>query len=115
MRRLDEITLSAKDRAAVEAAAKVPRERFPVEEVVLYGSKARGDDRPDSDIDLLVLMDREMSWQEQQVVRDALYDVMLEHDVLFQTIIESKSEWWDGPHTFLLIVQETAHDGVLIG
>lgn len=34
--------------------------------VVLYGSKARGDNRPDSDVDLLVLLTGEIDWPEER-------------------------------------------------
>jgi len=30
-----------------------------IEEIILFGSVARGDDRPDSDIDILVITSRE--------------------------------------------------------
>jgi predicted nucleotidyltransferase len=36
----------------------VLRERFGVAELALFGSFARGDDRPDSDVDVLVGFDR---------------------------------------------------------
>ena len=47
--------------------------------VVLYGSEARGKAGPDSDIDVLVLLDRPAaSWQEIKAASDALYPLMLE-------------------------------------
>ncbi len=43
MRTLDQIGLSDKDRRAVQAAARLLKQRFPIDQVILYGSKARGD------------------------------------------------------------------------
>jgi predicted nucleotidyltransferase len=43
------------ERRAIEAAARLPHEAFPVEQVVLFGSKARAAGDEESDIDLLVL------------------------------------------------------------
>jgi predicted nucleotidyltransferase len=34
--------------------------------VVLYGSRARGDNRPDSDIDMLVLLTGKIDWTEER-------------------------------------------------
>jgi hypothetical protein len=41
------------DRTALAATVATIRDRWPVERVILFGSKARGDDDSESDIDLL--------------------------------------------------------------
>jgi len=45
---------------------------------VLYGSVARGEDRPDSDIDLICLLEGPVSlWKEIQNTTRAVYDLAL--------------------------------------
>jgi predicted nucleotidyltransferase len=47
--------------------------------VVLYGSEARGQGRPDSDIDLLVLLEGPVDHRnDSRACVDALYDLILE-------------------------------------
>jgi predicted nucleotidyltransferase len=49
--------------------------------VVLYGSVARGDDQPDSDIDIMVLLDHPaQTWQDVHTASEALFSLSLEID-----------------------------------
>lgn len=47
--------------AEIQALADAIGARFKPEKIVLFGSRARGDARADSDVDLLVIMDFEGS------------------------------------------------------
>ena len=50
-----------------EAARRIAR-AAPGARVILFGSKARGTDDAESDIDLLVLTSRELTWREREAV-----------------------------------------------
>ena len=112
MKTLSEINLNEKDRRAIEAAAAILRQRFPVERVVLFGSKARGDDDDESDIDLLVLTRRRLSWQERGEITDALFDLQLELDVVISTLVVPSEEWEHGLYQVLPIRYEIEREGV---
>ena len=114
MRTLKDIPLGEKDRQAVERAAAILRERFPVERVVLFGSKARGDADSESDIDLLVLTSRPMSHAEQDSITDALFDLQLDLDAAISTLIVSTEEWEHGLCQVLPIKYEVDRDGVTL-
>ena len=61
-------------------------ERFHPEQVILFGSYARGQAGPDSDVDLLVVMPVHGSRRSAQLqVRLALHDIRLPKDVIVVT------------------------------
>jgi len=65
----------------------------PKAEVILYGSRARGDDRPDSDWDILILTDYPVDLNKERVFRDNLYDLELETGEPFSVFVYSKNDW----------------------
>jgi predicted nucleotidyltransferase len=113
MRTLDDTRLSERDRTAIKEAAALLMAQFPVTKVVLFGSKARGDDDPDSDIDLLVLTERHLDWEERAQIVKILFHVGLTHDVLFSFLDAPQEEWSAGIMTVLPIHSEIDRDGVL--
>ena len=112
MKTLDAIQLNGRDRQAVEQAAATLRERFPVERVVLFGSKARGDDDAESDIDLLVLTSRPTSHSEKDQMVEALFPLELDLNVVITPLVVSTEEWEHGLYQVLPIRREVEQDGV---
>ncbi len=112
MRTLADTPLCENDRRAVEAAARLLRATFPVEQVVLFGSKARGAGDEDSDIDLLVLTKRKLDWREEEAITNALFDVEMAHDVVISPLIVPADEWFQGLYQVLAIHGEIERDGV---
>lgn len=62
-------------------------------QVILFGSRARGDNRSDSDWDFLILLDREPTIALKDEIRERLYEIELETDEVISTIIHQKKEW----------------------
>jgi len=62
-------------------------------EVILYGSRARGDEKAGSDWDLLVLIDGEAGVTVERKIRDKLYDLELESGEVFSLFVYSKKDW----------------------
>jgi predicted nucleotidyltransferase len=112
MKRLAEIALRPSDRSAIEEAVRLLRQRFPVEEIVLFGSKARGEDDAESDIDLLVLTTRELSRSERHEIVDALFPLQLQHEVVLSPLIVAAQEWRAGLTSVHPIHQEIEEQGV---
>ncbi len=113
MKDLEEIALGERDRLAVEAAADMLRQRFPVEKVILYGSKARGDADEDSDIDLLIVTSRAIHWSERKAMIDALYAIEMAYDAIISILVITMSDWSEGIFTAFPLYSEIIRDGAL--
>lgn len=72
----------------IKAIQKALQGMTPIVEVKLYGSEARGDARPDSDIDLLILVDKDdISTEDELNITDPLYKIELETGILINPFI----------------------------
>ena len=65
----------------------------PSAEVMLYGSRARNEEHEESDWDLLVLTNRNISIADEKAYRSKIYDLELELGEPFSTIIYNKEVW----------------------
>jgi predicted nucleotidyltransferase len=82
-------------------------------EAYLFGSKARGDCTPDSDLDLLIVLETD-NWETKDEVRFIAADISLEYDVLINTHILSQARWKEMAHQQTTLWREVQRDGVLL-
>nr|VFJ45037.1 MAG: antitoxin ChpS [Candidatus Kentron sp. FM]VFJ45510.1 MAG: antitoxin ChpS [Candidatus Kentron sp. FM]VFK06726.1 MAG: antitoxin ChpS [Candidatus Kentron sp. FM] len=71
------------------------REQYPVSEALLFGSRARGDFRPDSDADVAVLLrgEPERLLPTKLAMADVAFDVLLETGILVQPLPIWEAQW----------------------
>jgi uncharacterized protein len=65
----------------------------PEAHIILYGSRARGDERPDSDWDLLILVNSKTDLDYERAFRHKLFDLELELEETFSVTVHNKNEW----------------------
>ncbi|HLC14805.1 MAG TPA: nucleotidyltransferase domain-containing protein [Thermodesulfovibrionia bacterium] len=86
---------------------------YKPDKVILFGSRARGDDRPDSDIDILVISDKEKNlprYKRGLQVRVKLSGILIPKDILFYTH-EDFSRWRKVRQSF---VSTVIREGVVL-
>lgn len=82
----------------VEQISKTIRRVAPTAKTILFGSEARGEARPDSDIDLLILVDGDkMSLEQEEIITLPLYELELKTGVVISPIIMLKKLWENRP------------------
>lgn len=78
----------------VNRIAETMRRIAPTALTILYGSEARGDARPDSDIDLLILLDeKELTPDKELALRRPLSELEAQTGVAINTLVVLKRVW----------------------
>mgnify|MGYP000994308957 CR=1 FL=1 len=80
-------------------------QKFALQKVIMFDSTARGEDRPNSDIDLLVVLDcnREQK-REMQAIRKELREFNVSKDIVVanpKELNKYKVAWWTVYHPAL--------------
>ena len=71
---------------AIQEMARRIAEEFRPDRIILFGSHARGEANPDSDIDLLIIMPVEGSRREKAIqIGVALHDIRVAKDIIVTT------------------------------
>lgn len=74
------------------------RDIAPTATTILFGSEARGEARPESDIDLLILVDGEkMSLEQEEAITLPLYELELKTGVVISPIVMLRKLWENRP------------------
>jgi len=63
-----------------------------VKDIVLFGSRARGDSNKFSDYDVLIILEKDYSGEDENKILDLCYDIDLKHDILLDVHIISDDE-----------------------
>lgn len=90
------------------------RSVVPTASIILYGSRARGDARPDSDYDLLVLVDEPPTLAMEGRIRDVLYPIELDTGAVLTLLVESREAWRTPLYQAMPFAQSVERDGVIL-
>jgi predicted nucleotidyltransferase len=105
---------SAEERALLAQCREVVWGIVPGAAVILYGSRARGDARTDSDYDLLVVVDGEVDWGFEDQIRQCLYPLELATGAVL-TVHAYSRIMWDSPlYRAMPFTQHVERDGVVL-
>ncbi len=91
-------------------------EDFPalVEEILIFGSKARGTAKPDSDLDVLVVI-REEDRRLKDAIRQPGYLLSIGTDVVPSLMVLTREEWSLLQRREAPFWQTVTRDGVVVG
>lgn len=106
--------LSNEEQKWLDSFIQTIRERFPgkIDRVIVYGSKARGDAGPDSDLDVLVILKDDSA--SKTGVRLIGYEFALETDVVPSILVYTVQELEQRRKHRSVFIEAVEREGVVV-
>jgi len=89
-------------------------ENFAGVELILFGSKARGDFEEFSDIDILILVNEDVNQRLKDNIIEIAYDIELKYDIVFGFIIENNKYWRSSKYKVTPLYQNVEREGIKV-
>ena len=85
--------MSEKDNKLVsEIYTRIKKGGFDLDGLYLFGSRAKNTFNKDSDYDVAIILNEKVDWKLKDKVREVIYDIMLEKDIVIDSHIYSKED-----------------------
>lgn len=89
-------------------------QRVRLYRLILFGSRARGDAHPESDMDVLVIIEDKYTPQIQEQVSECGWEAGFEAGIVVSSLIYTRDEWENGPESYSPFVETVRREGVPI-
>jgi predicted nucleotidyltransferase len=98
----------------LEQVKQTVHEIEPDADIILYGSRARGDAHAESDWDFLILLDGVVDDARTDAIRHRLYEIEWDCGEVLSSIVRSRQEWDTPLHQVTPLSKVIREQGILI-
>ncbi len=105
------MALKKNDIHVIRILKELLESRYTLLDYRVFGSKSRGDDNPDSDIDIMIEL-AESNQTIESEISDLVFDINLANDCFISTVIFSQNELEEGPLSESPIYKTILREGV---
>ena len=106
--------LHVKREELLEQVKQTIHEIEPDADIILYGSRARGDAHPESDWDFLILLDGAVDDARTDTIRHRLYDIEWDGGEVLSAIVRSRQEWHTPLYQVMPFSKVVREQGILL-
>ena len=114
MKTIDSLSSSSADIEILQRCKKAITTAVADAEVILYGSRARGDAREYSDYDIIVLVNGPVNMSLKKKILDHVYPLELETAAVLTLIVYNKQQWDSPLYRAMPLHKNIDKDGVLL-
>ena len=84
-----------------------------IKNVILFGSQAWGKTNEDSDFDILVVLNKDdYNWQYEKKLRNSIYDIDLQYNIITDNHIISEKELQTSPRRYEPFIINALQNGI---
>lgn len=102
------------DKALLDRCRQAIRRIVPDADIILYGSRARGDAHEYSDYDILVLVDQPVNVALKDRILANIYPLELETEAMLTVVTYNRRQWESSPYRDMPFHNNVERDGVLV-
>jgi predicted nucleotidyltransferase len=106
--------LTVVEQKTLDRAILIIRKHLPDSEIILYGSRARGEAKDDSDYDILVITEGKKDHKIKNVIYDELSDIFMETDQWVSAFIIDRESWESPVAKGSPFYKEVSHEGIVL-
>jgi predicted nucleotidyltransferase len=103
--------MNTTERNVIKAFRQLLARKLQVDQLVLFGSRARGDAAPDSDMDILVIIDTPTE-DIEEYISSCAWEAGFEYGMVIVPVVYSKKEWESGIDRVSLLARAIEMEGV---
>jgi predicted nucleotidyltransferase len=81
---------------------------------IMFGSRARGDAEPDSDMDVLVVLSGSNNATVRRYVNDCAWEAGFDHGLVVSPVVVERQSWVNGPERYSLLAKAIEDEGITI-
>jgi uncharacterized protein len=105
------MSISGNEKMALKALQTELSKDFSLKDFRLFGSKARGDDSPGADLDVMIVLE-DSSPAVEEKIDDLIFDLNLKYDCLITALYFSSAEIEAGPFSESPVYKRALAEGI---
>jgi predicted nucleotidyltransferase len=106
--------MDVKDHEILNRLKRLLQKRVQLYKIILFGSRARGDAEPDSDMDVLVILDEPGTPEKFEAVSECAWEAGFDEGIVVVPVMVSRTNWETGPEKASLLAIAVREEGVTI-